>query len=51
MDYWTKYFGTGSPGFQIPDEEDMEEFRSEKSVQSGKVCVCVCVCVLHVRLV
>jgi hypothetical protein len=36
--YWTKYFGTGSHGFQISsDDEDMEEFRSEKSVKSGKV--------------
>ena len=41
MDYWTKYFGTGSHGFQISsDEEDMEEFRSEKSVKTGKVSWC-----------
>lgn len=39
MDYWpTSYFGHGNPGFQtLSDEEDMEDFRSEKSVQSGKV--------------
>lgn len=35
MDYWDKYFGN-TPVFQIAaDEEDVEEFRSEKSVTSG----------------
>lgn len=38
VDYWEHYFGTGSPVFQVPnDEEEMEEFRSEKSVKTGKV--------------
>lgn len=37
MDYWTKYFGSNSLGFHISsDDEDIEEFRSEKSVKSGK---------------
>ena len=38
MDYWDRHFATGSPGFQVPaDEDDIEEFRSEKSVKTGKV--------------
>ena len=38
MDYWDKYFGTGSPVFQVSaDDEEVEELRSEKSVKSGKV--------------
>lgn len=40
MDYWDKYICGASPAFQILDEEDMEELRSEKSVKSGKVGVC-----------
>lgn len=34
---WERGFSTSSPEFLLLKEEDMEEFRSEKTVKGGKV--------------
>ncbi len=42
MDQWDRGFPFSPAEFQaLTDEEDMEEFRSEKNVTTGMVCIVV----------
>ena len=40
MDYWGRGFSSSMEFQALALDEDMEEFRSEKSVKTGKVYCC-----------